>query len=75
MTLREFLHKKRIRASTFAKSIGYEQSTVSMWMSGDRFPEPNAVIEIEEETKGWVKSADWYAELKDQAEEPASDGA
>ena len=73
MTLREYLSKKKLKASAFAEKIGYTPSAVSFWMAGTRFPQPAAIVTIHRATKGWVKAKDWFDEKRAGDEEFARD--
>lgn len=62
MTLHEYLAANSIAEAAFAARLGVSQVTVHRYVKGDRFPDKQTILKIEELTDKAVKPADWYAE-------------
>lgn len=63
MKLQDFLDRKSLSYTVFAKMTGYRLETVRRWANGTRHPEKIAMPVIERVTKGWVKPADFYKDV------------
>jgi DNA-binding transcriptional regulator YdaS (Cro superfamily) len=60
MTLTEYLSTNNLTQSAFAERIGVSSEAVNQWVKGKRFPRPESIMDIERETGGKVRVADWY---------------
>lgn len=59
MQLRKYLEENGIRHTFVAKKIGTEPSHLCRWLSGEVAPRLEAIVAIEELTKGQVTIHDW----------------
>jgi len=64
MLLRDYLKIKNIKAKDFANQIGCSYGGVVKWMSGDRFPRPLHIYNIERETHGAVTANDFQKQIR-----------
>lgn len=60
MELREWLSKKDMRASAFARSINRSHTTVLRWIEGSTLPSPQAMRDVLSATKGRVTPSDFF---------------
>jgi transcriptional regulator with XRE-family HTH domain len=62
MTLKQYLKKHGIRPEDFAAKIGYSRGAMLKWVSGERFPRPEAISRIADETNGKVTANDFASQ-------------
>ncbi len=60
MTLTEYLSTNNLTQAAFAERVGVSAEAVNQWVKGKRFPRPESIMDIERETAGQVRVADWY---------------
>ena len=59
MTLRDFLHKFRVKQKDFAEAVGVSDATLSSYVTGRVIPTLAVALAIEKAAAGWVKPHDW----------------
>jgi len=62
MKLKDYLKSKSIKPEVFADQIGYSRGALLKWVSGERFPRPDAIMRIHEATKGKVTANDFASQ-------------
>jgi len=62
MKLKDYLKTNDIKSEDFAKSLGASHGGVLKWITGERFPRPNALVKIEKVTDGQVTANDFAAQ-------------
>lgn len=63
MTLAEYLSQNEIKPSVFAAALGVAPSTVTRWIKGERRPELDLIVRIQETTAGKVSATDFLTEV------------
>lgn len=59
MTLKDWIEKRGITQSDFARRVGVQQSTVNKIIHGHRKPSMRVAYAIEVATNGAIKSESW----------------
>lgn len=66
MLLKDYLKENRMTQNKFAKSCNLTRSSISKILSGERFPSPYAMNNIEIATYGQVRANDFMKEYQER---------
>lgn len=64
MFLKDYLKEKKMTKQDFARSIGFSTAAVVQWCHSNRYPKPEALVQIYNETDGQVTPNDFLQQIQ-----------
>lgn len=64
MQLKDWLKQNNLTLAQFADRTSFSKGAAMKWVSGERFPRMNALIEIERITNGEVTAIDFQKQIQ-----------